>query len=491
VLRALINGNAALRSDAATPRFQRNCMTHSNLFSGARAVFRPAALAVLPALLLSGCATVTPDGGFDAVAQLAQARLGKEARIVRNDDDQRALDSLVTAKLQAPLQIDDAVQIALLNSRTLQATYWDVGIAQADLVQAGRLRNPSFSYQRTRAGSDIEIERSLGFNFLTALTAPLARRIETRRFEQAKLLVAGQMLQHALATKRAWVEAVAAMQGVAYARQVNEAAQLSSELTGRMAQVGNSSQLDLAREQAFQADAAAALVRAQKNAVAASETLTRLMGLSGANTAFRLPDRLPDLPPAPLDLPDVEGIALRERLDIQAAELGASHTAQALGLTRVTRFINVLDLDYVRNSKSGESTAPGYAITLELPLFDWGTARVAKAEALYMQQVNTVAQAAIDARSEARQGYLDYRSSYDLARHYRDQVIPLRKKISDETMLRYNGMLMSVFELLADARDQATAVNGAIDALKEFWLAQTNLEAALGGRLPAPVKGTP
>ena len=103
-----------------------------------------------------------------------------------------------------------------------------------------------------------------------------------------------------------------------------------------------------------------------------------------------------------------------------------------------------------------------------------------------MQAVNKVAQAAVDARSEARESYLDYRSSYDLAKHYRDQVIPLRKKISDETLLRYNGMLISVFELLADSREQAAAVNSTIDALKDYWIAQTNLEAALGGRLPAP-----
>lgn len=445
---------------------------------------------LVAAVLATGCMSVPPDGGFGAVAQLAGERLGKEARIARNDADQRALDSLVSAKLQAPLQLDDAVQIALLNNRTLQASYWDVGIAQADLVQAGRLPNPSFSFQRTRAGGDIEIDRALGVNFLAVLTAPLARRIEAGRFEQATLLVAGQMLQHAAATRRAYVEAVAAVQGVAYARQVDEAFQLSSTLTGRMAQAGNSSQLELAREQAFQADAAAALVRAQQHAVSTRETLTRLLGLWGNNTAYRLPERLPDLPGAPLDLPDVETIALRERLDIRAGQLRAAHTAAALGLTRATRFINVLDLDYVRNSKSGGTSAPGYAIRLELPLFDWGTARVAKAEALYMQQVNMVAQAAVDARSEARQAYLDYRSTYALARHYRDQVIPLRKKISDETMLRYNGMLMSVFELLADARAQAAAVNGYIDAQKDFWLAQIKLEAALGGRLP-PANPTP
>lgn len=463
-------------------------MTYSLRWTRARrASWRMAPAAIL---LVTGCASVTPDGGFDKVAQLATNTLGKDARIVRNADDQRALDSLVSAKLASPLQIDDAVQIALLNNRALQATYWNVGIAQADLVQAGRLQNPSFSFLRTRAGSDIEIERSLGGNFISVLTAPLATRIEQGRFQQTTLLVANAMLQHAAATRRAWVGAVAAGQGVTYAQQVNEAALLSSELTGRMTHVGNASALDLAREQAFQADTKAALIRAQQAAVTTRATLTRLLGLA-ADSAVRLPDRLPDLPAAPRDLADVETVALRERLDLQAARLQAAHTATSLGLTRATRFINVLDLEYVRNSSSGQSTAPGYAITLEIPLFDWGTARIAKAEALYMQEVNKVAQAAIDARSEARQGYQDYRSAYELARHYRDDVIPLRKKISDETMLRYNGMLVSVFELLADAREQANAVNATIAAQKDFWIAQTNLEAALGGRLPPVEKAQP
>lgn len=440
------------------------------------------------AMLATGCASVTPDHGFGGVAQVATERLGSAARIVEPGADERAVAALVAARLAAPLQAGDAVQIALLNNRTLQAAYWDVGIAQADLVQAGRLPNPSFSFLRTRAGSDIEVERALGLNFIAALIMPLAGRIEAGRFEQTKLLVAAQMLQHAAATKRAWVAAVAAVQGVAYARQVDEAAQLSSQLTGRMAAVGNVSGLDVARAQAFQAEAAVAVARADQRATATRETLARMMGLDGS--AYRLPERLPDLPQAALALNDVEAIALRERLDLQAAKLGAAHTASALGLTRATRLINVLGVDYVRNGKAGEATAPGYAITLELPLFDWGTARVAKSEALYMQAVNRVAQAAIDARSEARQAWSDYRSAYELARHYRDQVIPLRKKISDETMLRYNGMLVSVFDLLADARDQAAAANGYIDALQAFWLAQTNLEAALGGRLP-PSKETP
>jgi outer membrane protein TolC len=437
------------------------------------------------ALLVSGCAAVSSDQGFGAVSALAKDRLGQDARLLRNDADARALDALIAAKLQAPLTADDAVQIALLNNRGLQATYWNLGIAEADLVQAGRLKNPSFTFQRTHAGDSVDIERSLTFNLVSLLTAPIAARIEGRRFEQTRLTVANEMLKHASTTRLAYVEAVAAVQGLAYARKVAASAEASAELTGRMAQAGTLNQLDLARQQVFEAEAIASVARAGKKAVATRENLSRLMGLWGTGSTYSLPDRLPDLPAAPADLDDIERTAIRERLDIQAAKVEAAQTASSLGLTKTTRFINVLDFGYVRNASAGQPAAPGYAISLELPLFDWGGARVAKSEAIYMQAVNKVAQAALEARSEARETYLDYRTSYDLAKHYRDRVIPLRKKISDETMLRYNGMLVSAFELLADSREQAAAVNSTIDALKEFWMAQTRLEAALGGHLPA------
>jgi outer membrane protein TolC len=447
-------------------------------------------IAVAAALLVSACGSISPDRGFASVSALATERLGFDARTVRTDEDAEALAKMIDDKLRQPLRVGDAVQIALLNNRALQSTYWSAGIAEADLVQAGRLQNPSFSFQRTRQGGDIDIERSLTMSLVGALTAPLARRIEARRFEQTRLMVANQMLAHAAETQRAYFEAVTALQAMTYARRVSDAADASAELSDRMARAGNASQLDLARERAFRAEATAGVGRAHKRVIAAREKLTRLMGLWGGAAAYQLPDRLPDLPAEPAELEDIERIALRDRLDVQAARIEAAQTAASLGLTKTTRFINVLDLGYVRNTSGGVS-APGYAITLELPLFDWGSARVAKSEAIYMQAVNKVAHAAVEARSQARETYLDYRTSYDLARHYRDEVIPLRKKISDETLLRYNGMLLSVFELLADSREQSMAVNSSIEALKEFWIAQANLEAALGGRLQVPVQPQP
>ncbi len=451
---------------------------------------RPVAAIMALTLLLSGCASVSQDGGFGAVSELTRARIGKDARLVRNDADARALAESINAILRKPLSADDAVQVALLNNRGLQATYWSVGIAEADLVQAGRLQNPAFGFKRTHQGSDVEIERSLTVNLANLLTAPLAQRIERRRFEQSTLLVGSEIQKHAAETRRAYYEAVAALQGVAYAKQVNSAAEASAELAGRMAQAGNWSQLDLAREQAFHAEASAAVGRARKRAVAAREQLIRLMGLWGKDASYSLPERLPELPAAAAELDDIERTAMRDRLDIQAARLDTEQTAASLGLTRKTRFINVLDLGYVTKSASNAPAARGYELSLEIPLFDWGSARIAKSEAIYMQSVNRLAQAATNARSEVRQNYLDYRTSYDLATHYRDRVIPLRKKISDETLLRYNGMLLSVFELLADSREQAAAVNEYITAVKDYWIADTNLEAALGGRLRAPSAAT-
>jgi outer membrane protein TolC len=437
--------------------------------------------------MLGGCTAVAPDGGFTGVAAMAQSRIGAAPRLARDDAAAGELARAVQAMLAEPLGMEDAVKVAVLANPGLQASYWKVGIAQADLAQAGRLPNPVLNFKHTAGAGDVAIERTFTANLVGLLTRPLAASLEARRYEQVRLEVAREIEQHARDTRVAWIEAVAAAQSLEYARQVTDAAAASAELAGRMAKVGSMSQLDLAREQVFHAEAGTALARAGKQAVAAREKLTRMLGLWGKDARFSLPAHLPEPPAAPARLEEFERIALEQRLDVQAARLDAQATASNLGLTRTTRFVNVLDLGYVDQRMSQTATnvptARGYELTLELPLFDWGGARVARAEGVYMQAVNRVAQAAVTARSEARESYLGYRTAYDVAVHYRDHIIPLRKRISQEVLLRYNGMLLSTQDLLTDAREQAGAVSGYIDALKEFWTAHANLEAALGVRL--------
>ncbi|HEY2976523.1 MAG TPA: TolC family protein, partial [Burkholderiaceae bacterium] len=357
------------------------------------------------------------------------------------------------------------------------------------LVRAGRLANPSFSFGRLSGNGVVEIDRALLFDVLGLVTMPLAKQVEQRRFEQVQLQAAFETVGLAGEARKAFFDAVTAQQLVGYFGQVKEAADASNELARRMAAVGNFSKLEQLREQSFYADATAQLARAQHQAVAARERLTRILALSGGQLAFTLPDRLPDLPTAPAEPRDAQQTAMDKRLDVQIAKHAAEASAKALGLTKTTRFINVLHAGFQNKSLTDAQRSSGYEIELELPLFDFGSARVARAEATYMQAVNRTAQVAINAQSEVRETYSAYRSAYDLAKHYRDEVVPLRKRISEQNLLRYNGMLASVFELLADSRDQIASVTTAVESLRDYWVAETNLQAALTGRSPGASPG--
>ena len=437
-------------------------------------------LAVLVAL--GGCATFSQDGGFSSVESIARGRLDKEVKWAKSDADAESVRDTVSKLLANPLTVEDAVQVALLNNRGLQATYAELGLGEADLVQAGRLRNPKFAYLNVSSDSEIKIERALTFDFMQLITMPLAAKLERRRFEATQLRVAAEVLQVAVETRKAYFNAIAAQQTASYMEDVRISAEAGAELARRMKAAGNWSKLNHAREQVFYAEATAQLARARQNTLAQREQLIRLMGLWGTDAKFKLPERLPDLPKAPNELTDVETVALRQRLDVQGMRRDMEGLAASLGLTRATRFVNVLELGPAEVREGSAGIKRGYEISVELPIFDWGGSHVAKAEAIYMQAVNRAAQVAVNARSETREAYAGYRTAFDLAKHYRDEIVPLRKQISEENLLRYNGMLIGVFELLADAREQVASVNAYIDALRDYWLADADLQMALIGK---------
>lgn len=432
-------------------------------------------------LLLGGCATFSDDGGFTNVQSLTKERTGHDVTWVRSETEAQTVAASIKELLQQPLTAETAVTIALLNNKGLQADYAELGISEADLVQAGRLRNPTFTFSRLTRGSEIEYERTFTLPILNIFTMPIATRIETRRFEQTQMRAASNALRIVDETRRAYYAAIAASETITYMEQVNDAAQAGAELAKRMAQAGNWSTLRQAQEQTFYAEATAQLARAQQSYVSQREKLTRLMGLWGGDTQFRLPARLPDLPKAPREVTDAEAQALTNRLDILMAQRELLGLADSLGLSKKTRFVNLLDVGYLNNTSNEQPRQTGYEIELQIPLFDWGSARVAKAESIYMQAVNRAAEIAVNARSEVRENYTAYRTAYDIAKHYRDEIVPLKKRITDESVLRYNGMLIGVFDLLAGARSQAMTVNASIDALRDYWMADSALQMTLTG----------
>jgi len=445
---------------------------------------------MLAALDLGGCTGFTQDGGFDAVANATRTHLGQEVKWPRSAQARAEVDARVTALLAHPLSVEDAVQIALLNNHTLQAAFEELGISEAELVQAGRLPNPRFDLRRAGAAGQYDIEETLSFNVLALLTMPYAHDIEKRRFAQTQNLSVQRVAQLAKDTREAFYAAIGARQSLNYLQQVRTAAETGAELAHRMVSAGNWNRLDQAREQSFYSDAVQNLTRARLAEESARERLLGLLGLPAqpsappaAQPALQLADVLPELPTSLEPLPDVERSVLQQRLDLQLMRMHVDELSKSLGLTKSTRFVNVLDIGAtrVRQGSREEPYERGYTVTLEVPIFDSGAARVKKSEAIYAQAVDRFSQAAIEARSQIRAAYAGYRAAFELAQRQRDEVLPLRQAIAQQNLLRYNASLISIFELLSDAREQAISVDGYIQSVRDFWIAKSRLDGALLG----------
>lgn len=435
-------------------------------------------------LLLGACASIAQDNGFATVQDFTRDTLKKDVRWIKSDEDVRITEDQIATILKEPLTVDGAVQLALLNNRGLQAAFYGLGISAAQMVEAITPPNPTFSFSRLK-GERLELERALTIDLLSLITLPLAAMVEDRRWEQAKLAAADQVLQIAADTRRAYYRAISSAQLLTYMEQTKAAAEASAEMGRRLGQTGAFGKLRQAREYVFYAETMAQLVRARQSATADRERLVRMLGLWGKNLTFTLPERLPDLPSQLTEIEGIEGKAIDQRMDIRMAKLEVEGLARSYSLTQATRFINVLEGGLTDRRETGEPKARGYEISLSIPIFDFGTTKAAHAENVYMQAVNHLSELAVNARSEVRESYETWRSNYDLALHYQRNVVPARSVISEEQLLQYNGMLVGVFELLADARDQIAAVMGSIQAQRDFWVADADLQAVMlsgGGR---------
>jgi outer membrane protein TolC len=430
---------------------------------------------------LSGCATFSPDGGFGTVAAAARTQLKVEARWPRSADERAKSQAQVADLLAHPLTADDAVQIALLNNHALQASFQELGISEADLVQSGRLPNPRFTLRHSSGAGSYDIEETLTFNVLSLITAPYIHATEKLKFAQTQSAVIIQVVQLADRTRTAYYTALSARDSLDYAWQVKNAAQTSAELAHRMLGAGNWTRLDQARQQSFYMQAMQQLAQAQLADATTLTELRRLLGIAAEGTTVQLAERLPDLPQNIAELPNLEQTAMQNRIDLQLMRAAMDELARRLKLTKATRFVNVLDLGptRVRNGTRQDPFETGYEVSLEVPLFDTGYARVRRSEAIYAQSVERFAQAAIDARAEVRKAGSQYRTAFEIAVRERDDIMPIAKLIAQQDLLRYNASLVSLFDLLADARVQIASVNGYIESVRDFWIAKSHLDTAL------------
>lgn len=451
-------------------------------------------------LLLGACAAAVPGAylepkaGFANVASQTSVAIGKRTAFAETQAENDALRKQVRGMVHGKtLSADTAVQVALLNNRGLQASYANVGLSAAEAWQQATPVNPVVSIGvlgigAAELGVYRAIEGLITTNLLEAKTRKQRVALADVNFRAAQLEAVNDTLSLANQTRQAWINSVAAFETVSYLSRAKATSDAGSELARRLGETGALNKAGQAREHAFNAEIAGQLAQARLNATRAKENLTRLMGLWGAEVNYYVPDALPTLPRSVGRMTAVEAKALRNRVDLRVAKLGLEAQAAAFGLTDQTRLVTDLELiagfEAEREAEGSEiatETTPQIELEFAIPIYDTGKARMRKAELMYLQAANALAEKAVNVRSEARGAQAAYLASHRIALHYRDVLVPLRETVEEEALLSYNGMITSTFELLTDVRQKLGASLEAADAKRDFYLAQADLTAAIYG----------
>lgn len=378
-----------------------------------------AAGAVGVAGLLNGCATGA--GGIGNAGDLASEPQALAAEPPLLTPEQQALldrrTQRIDALLSEALTAENAAEIALLQNPAVERALETLGLPGFDRLQVAYTVNPAFNNGQPPSTVETRIERPLSVNAMTWVSVPALAGDVTSDERGPRLQAADEIVALLFAARRAWVRAVAARESRRYLEDVAAAAEAGRDIMEGMRQVGNATELEWLRAQTLYADAVANLTAAQLAAAVERERLVRTLGLWGADAdRVRLPERLPDLPPAAISPDGLEDRAVSQRFDVRAGRI---------------------------EGLAGE--------------------------------------AGVNARADVRTAWLAYRASYDLAQHARDALVPLAQRTSAEQLKLYNGMLIDVFDLVADATARINAVNTALDAQRDFWLAEVELQRAMSG----------
>jgi cobalt-zinc-cadmium efflux system outer membrane protein len=443
---------------------------------------------------VSACGTIRPKPGFDDVQHLLASRTSGVITWNAGDAESRAIDERVSILLREELTPQSAVQIALLRNRSLQATYGRLGIAQADLVQAGLLQNPiltadvRFGINGGTTGAAIGVVQE----FVSVLQIPLRKRVAAASFEATKLEVAAAALDLALRVRSGFYELQGAEQMLELRHQIVEADTAAAELATRQHTAGDITDLDLANAQALADQARIDLAEAEAAALVRHEELTALLGLWGNETDWRIGHRLPELPPEEIASEGLESRAVSQRLDLAAAAQARVVSTQNVALTRFYGLVPEASAgaEAEREVESGIWSL-GPSVSLPIPLFDQRQAALASMRSQLAQAEDRYAALAVEIRSEVRRARLRMQAARARAEYYRRVLIPLRTRITDETLREYNGMLVGVFQLLQARRDEADAARRYVEALTEYWASRTELERAVGGDLPVVTASAP
>jgi outer membrane protein, heavy metal efflux system len=423
---------------------------------------------------------------FRKVEEEVRQRAGANVQWEKEMEVREETSAIVQRLLKKPLTISSAVQIALLNNRRLQATFEEVGIAQADVIEAVTVPNPSVDFEvqfPLVAGTLNRYAWLVAQEFVQILMIPLKQKISEDRLEAIELRVADETLELVEKVKAAYFMVQADQQLISRLKLIQETHAASLELAQNQYKAGNITDLALLQLQASYSQGRLDIARAETDLRNKREELTRLLGLWGPQTEWKIQGDIMPIPDSDFSMERLESLAVAQRLDLRAAHRDLMSIVTALGLTRIYRWVPVLEFGFAGERDIEGALNMGPSFRLEIPIFNQGQARLAKSTSQLRRAENRLAALAIEIRSETRELRDWLIGLRDMAKFYHDDLLPTQIRIVNRALLEYNAMQLSPYELFLAKSQEMEAERNYIDTVRDYWITRAKLERTVGGRL--------
>lgn len=430
-----------------------------------------------------GC-TRAPEADDGFVSSTIANRIGSQVQWREGCCQNEQANTFIQCRIDAEINADSAIQIALLNNPKIQAVFEDLGVARADLVEAGLLSNPSFSlevrYPNVK-GLQPNIEYLITSSLLDIFLIPLRTRLAATEFEQTKLKVSNEILNLAFDVRETYYELVTENKKIKHIESAVELTRIISDIVSKQIDIGNVKPLEFQLAQSRLLEAELELAKSQAEMIRLREKLNRLLGFN-EEICLILPEELDEIDYQGFDICILEFIALEERLDLQVARFEIARLSRMLGLKDWWTYTNF------QGGLAGEREADGTSLigpglSGELPIFNYGQAARIRLFAQLRQAQNRLAELQIQVRSEVREAHKLLMSYLKIINDYQNRLLPMQGKITASSEELYNVMGLGVDKLIENKRQEVVAYQNYIESIKKYLVARVALDRALGGYL--------
>lgn len=437
-------------------------------------------------VLFTSCSRV-PDANDEQVKKLVHDRLTKQVHwdqaIAHNDEVQSLLNPLLNLLLEQEMSLDAVLQIALLNNPEIQATFQELGIAHADLVQAGLFQNPFFEgFIRfpNRQKQSTNSELSINQGFLDIFLIPLKKKIKTTELEQAEFLVASRVLELAFSVQETYYKLQAEEQKCSLLEQLKEATGARALLATRQYQAGNISQLSQQKEQVGSLLCDLQLVTTKLEIATLRRKMQQLLGLAPSSENWRIKQELATLCEEEASVARLKELALSQRLDVAHVRLELKRFAQ-IGATKEWWAMTNPSLGISSERDTDGTTVLGPTLAFALPFFDHGQAERARLLALVKQSQHRLKGLELEVAIEVKKAQERVTLSRQKVLLVQEKLLPLQRSLVASSQAYYNQMALNLYSLLQTKEDELQTAIEYQMTLCDYWLAKVALERAVGG----------